>query len=44
MIYEMFVSGSLCEASILNDVLLNDDTHKSRNGYGHRMWHMEEWK
>lgn len=40
----MFVSVSLCEASILNVVLLNDDTHKSRNGYGHKVRRMEKWK
>lgn len=37
MTYEMFFSVSLCEASILNDVLLNDDTHKSKNGYGNKV-------
>lgn len=31
----MFVS--LCEASISNYVLLKDDTHKSRNGYGNKV-------
>lgn len=31
MIHGMFFSGSLCEANILNDGWLNDDTHKSRD-------------
>lgn len=31
MTHRMFVSSSLCEANILNDGWLNDDTHKSRD-------------
>lgn len=31
MIHGMFVSSSLCEANILKDGWLNDDTHKSKD-------------